>query len=326
MTDIAQAEENLLLKALRDSARLCVAVSRDTGIAGLEKDGAGPVTVGDWGSQALVCAALQEALPTDPIVGEEDASKLRDPQNEDLVRKTMSHIRAVRADASEEQVLQWIDRGVHEGRVDRFWTVDPIDGTKGFLRGDQYATALALVLEGEVVLGGLACPNLEIPTPGGAIHGVALVARRGHGTWAYPLEGGGGVRVRVSPETDTARARFCESWEKAHSAHDSAAQVAAYLGITRESRRMDSQAKYGVVASGDAEIYLRLPTRVGYVEKIWDHAAGAIVVEEAGGKVSDIYGAPLDFMQGRRLEKNRGVIVTNGVIHDKVLAAVASLG
>ena len=88
---------------------------------------------------------------------------------------------------------------------------------------------------------------------------------------------------------------------------------------------MDSQVKYGVVASGDAEIYLRLPTRVGYVEKIWDHAAGAIVVEEAGGRASDMYGAPLDFTQGRRLEKNRGVIVTNGAIHDRVIEAVSTL-
>ncbi len=224
-----------------------------------------------------------------------------------------------------ERVFSWIDRGVHEGAVERFWTVDPIDGTKGFLRGDQYATALALIEGGQVVLGGLACPNLELPTPLGTLKGVILLARRGAGTWAYPMEGGAGAQLHVSPEKDTAQSRFCESWEKAHSAHDHAAQVASHLGITREPRRMDSQVKYGVVASGDAEIYLRLPTRVGYVEKIWDHAAGAIVVEEAGGRASDMYGAPLDFTQGRRLEKNRGVIVTNGAIHDRVIEAVSTL-
>ncbi|MFW6032399.1 MAG: inositol monophosphatase family protein [Phycisphaeraceae bacterium] len=72
-------------------------------------------------------------------------------------------------------------------------------------------------------------------------------------------------------------------------------------------------------------MYLRLPTRADYREKIWDHAAGAIVVEEAGGKVTDIEGKPLDFSRGRKLENNRGVIATNGPIHDAVLEAVGAV-
>jgi 3'(2'), 5'-bisphosphate nucleotidase len=85
---------------------------------------------------------------------------------------------------------------------------------------------------------------------------------------------------------------------------------------------MDSQAKYAGLARGDASIYLRLPTRKDYQEKIWDHAAGLIVVEEAGGRVTDVRGAPLDFGRGGTLAGNSGVIATNGPIHDEVLAAV----
>jgi 3'(2'), 5'-bisphosphate nucleotidase len=85
---------------------------------------------------------------------------------------------------------------------------------------------------------------------------------------------------------------------------------------------MDSQAKYAALARGDAEIYLRLPTRPGYVEKIWDHAAGFLVIEEAGGRVTDIEGKRLDFTCGSRLERNRGVIATNGLLHQRVLEAV----
>lgn len=61
------------------------------------------------------------------------------------------------------------------------------------------------------------------------------------------------------------------------------------------------------MSRGDAEIYLRLP-RPGkrYEEKIWDHAAGVVVVEEAGGRVTDVYGKPLDFSQGRTLKENTG--------------------
>ena len=120
--------------------------------------------------------------------------------------------------------------------------------------------------------------------------------------------------------------RFCESVESGHSAHGDAAEVAARLGITAAPVRMDSQAKYAVVARGEAEIYLRLPTRADYREKIWDHAAGALIVAEAGGVVTDILGRPLEFQHGRELVANRGVIVSNGRLHAKVIQAIKEIG
>jgi 3'(2'), 5'-bisphosphate nucleotidase len=98
--------------------------------------------------------------------------------------------------------------------------------------------------------------------------------------------------------------------------------VAELLGIRREPYRIDSQCKYAAVARDDASIYLRLPTRADYREKIWDHAAGKVIVEAAGGRVSDVEGRALDFTHGRTLEANRGVVATAGGIHDEVLAAV----
>ncbi|MFN8519969.1 MAG: inositol monophosphatase family protein [Chloroflexota bacterium] len=70
--------------------------------------------------------------------------------------------------------------------------------------------------------------------------------------------------------------------------------IGELLGVTAPPLRLDSQAKYGLVARGDASIYLRI-LRGDYVECIWDHAAGSIVVEEAGGTVSDVTGAALDW-------------------------------
>ncbi|MDX1429115.1 MAG: inositol monophosphatase family protein, partial [Rhodothermales bacterium] len=77
---------------------------------------------------------------------------------------------------------------------------------------------------------------------------------------------------------------------------------------------------------GDAEIYMRLPTRADYVEKIWDHAAGMLVVEEAGGQVTDIDGKRLDFSHGDGLAENSGVIATNGKLHDAVIEALREVG
>jgi 3'(2'), 5'-bisphosphate nucleotidase len=87
---------------------------------------------------------------------------------------------------------------------------------------------------------------------------------------------------------------------------------------------MDSQAKYGILARGEVTLYLRVPSSAepGYTENIWDHAAGSIIAEEAGGRVTDISGRPLDFSSGIKMEKNRGVLVSNGILHEVVLKAL----
>ena len=86
---------------------------------------------------------------------------------------------------------------------------------------------------------------------------------------------------------------------------------------------MDSQCKYLAVARGDADLYLRLPTRKGYQEKIWDHAGGILVVLEAGGQVTDISGKAPDFRHGSSLSQNEGMVVTNGKSHSAVVKAVS---
>ena len=132
--------------------------------------------------------------------------------------------------------------------------------------------------------------------------------------------------IRVNEQTDPGLIRFCESVEAAHSSHGDAARIADHLAITAPPARLDSQAKYAVVARGEAEAYLRLPRDSQYREKIWDHAAGLLVVTEAGGRVTDIFGNDLDFSLGYRLEKNRGVVATNTPVHENVLGSIKALG
>ena len=95
------------------------------------------------------------------------------------------------------------------------------------------------------------------------------------------------------------------------------------LGVSTPPIRCDSMVKYGLIARGDASVYLRFP-RGGYAECVWDHAAGQVLVEAAGGRVSDGRGARLDFRCGRKLRENAGVIATNGLLHEAVLDAVAA--
>lgn len=314
------------LAAVREAARLCLTVQQRLAGGVLDKADRSPVTVADFGSQALICRALQEAFPNDPIIAEEDAAELRQPEQRAVLDRVVEAVRALRPEADAEAVCAWIDQGRTDHYQQRFWTLDPIDGTKGFLRREQFAVALALIVDGEVQLAALACPSLngdpQTPAPVGTIY----TAVRGAGARQYAMDGGDGIPLRVSTRTEAGAARYCESVEAAHSAQGDAAAVAAHLGLQAEPVRIDSQAKYALVARGTADLYLRLPTRVGYVEKIWDHAAGALVIEEAGGRVTDMHGRPLSFRHGRLLAENQGVVATNGPLHEPVLAALRDLG
>ncbi|MBM4016480.1 MAG: 3'(2'),5'-bisphosphate nucleotidase, partial [Planctomycetes bacterium] len=133
------------------------------------------------------------------------------------------------------------------------------------------------------------------------------------------------VATRVAPTADGARARIVESVESGHGDHASHERVRAALLCATPSVRLDSQAKYAVLARGDGEIYLRMPTSADYRENLWDQAAGARIIEEAGGRVTDVDGRPLDFTRGRKLLGNQGIVATNGALHGAVLAAIRTL-
>lgn len=311
------------LQAVREAAALCQQIRQQVPPASIEKSDNSPVTIADFGAQALICRALAAAFPGDPVVAEEDTAALRDPSLAPQLESATHFVQTWVPDATPERVLQWIDHG--NGQVGpRYWTLDPIDGTQGFLRGDQYAIALALVVAGNVQVGLLACPALSLD--GGESEGVVLVAVRGQGTQCLPLDTGSAVPARSLSVTASEGAGFrcVESME--HGDKPLQQAIAQAVGFSQPALRMDSQAKYAVVAAGQAALYLRLPSpkTPDYREKIWDHAAGVLVVEEAGGRVTDMLGQPLDFLSGDRLINNRGVVVSNGAIHDAVLTALRS--
>jgi len=318
-------ELDIAVRAVARACGLCVSVQRTLVSAEtVAKKDRSPVTVADFGVQALVAADLAGAFGDIPVVGEEDAGQLRAAEGRELCARVCSAVRAVDPGLDESQVLAAIDRGMYAGGpTGRHWALDPIDGTKGFLRGDQYAIALALIEEGEVVLGVLGCPNLPVRGAGDGPRGCLFFAQRGGGAHQARVDGSGAVRIHVTEIDDPARASFCESVESAHTAQDESARVAERLGVSVPPFRIDSQCKYAAIARGDSSIYLRLPTRADYEEKIWDHAAGAIIVAEAGGRVSDIAGKPLDFSKGRSLRANKGVVATNGRLHERVIGAIA---
>lgn len=318
-----ELERAVAIRAAIKATALCRDVQ--AGIKSAEritKADSSPVTVADFGSQAIVNLEIKEAFPDDQIMAEEDSSALR--SSERLRFEVVSRVCRFIKDIAEDEVLTAIDYGKFTGcSRGRYWAVDPIDGTKGFLRGEQYAVAIGLIENGKVVVGVLGCPNLALDfIDESSEKGSLLVAVQDQGAYMRAYTSEREREIRVSRVKDPAKARFTESYESAHSSHHRSARIAELLAIKKAPLRMDSQCKYAVVARGEVTIYLRLSVRADYQEKVWDHAAGSIIVQEAGGMITDSNGRALDFSAGRQLSKNKSIIATNGAIHEAVLAAL----
>jgi 3'(2'), 5'-bisphosphate nucleotidase len=329
-------ELSFAVEAVRSAVQICRDVQGEIVPGRWDKQDRTPVTVADLAVQAVVSAALAAAYPNDPLMAEEGSSELRDPAWAELLAHVTAHVQQVRSGRpGSSQVLDWIERGQHpldSGR--RYWILDPVDGTKGFLRKEQYAIALALVDRGEILVGVLACPNLpgaldRAPAAGSPARGQIYAAVRGRGAERIDLGPANEIisrePIHVSTNADPALARWCERVESSDRNHDLTAQVVERVGIRLPPDRLDSQAKYAVVARGEASLYLRHSLNRDYREKVWDHAAGVLVTQEAGGRVTDVSGKPLDFSIGRELSANLGIVATNGLLHDRVLAAVGEV-
>lgn len=324
---VDRPEVRFALEAVREATLLVRTVQREMVTPALTKSDRSPVTVADYAAQAAVSRRLAQAFPQDVLVGEEDAGDLRSPEQRAALEQVTGFVGRVAAGATTEQVCQWIDRGGGQPGA-RYWTLDPVDGTKGFLRAEQYAIALALVIEGRVRLGVLGCPNLsdgwrcESGGPGSLV-----VAAMGEGTWTTPLAGNGFRRLHVSERAVPADARLLRSVESGHTNVDKMGELVTALGAKAEPVLMDSQAKYAVLAAGEGDLLFRLLSadKPNYREKIWDQAAGSLVVEEAGGRITDLDGKGLDFTQGRSLASNRGIAASNGRLHDAALAALRKI-
>lgn len=207
------------------------------------------------------------------IVAEEDIQTISKDDSADLVAAVVDTVNESLASASKyglqspettlgtSEVLAAISRCNSTGGLSgRHWVLDPVDGTLGFVRGDQYAIALALIEDGNAVLGVLGCPNYPLKAEWLNYHyqyhetmsessstisdrwgkGCVLYARKGSGeAWLQPLISGDKVLewpncarlIQVSSTDDPALATLCEPVERANSNHSFTAGLAHSVGL-----------------------------------------------------------------------------------------------
>lgn len=307
----------------RMAASICQSIQAELIVA--EKSGHEPVTIADYASQALILHALAGNFEDDAVLAEEHAEEfellLSEPQRR-LVQRYVED--ALGGYVFAEDVSAYLDFG-RQREADRLWVVDPIDGTKGFVAQRHYCVAIGLLIAGEPVLGVLASPGFYSDEADPPVDlGVLTYATRGGGAFMEPLAGGKREPVRVSATDDPQRAILLTSYENQHTDIDLIRRVEAAMGRGPDApiRRLDSQDKHAMIANGLGDLYLRMAPNPAYQERLWDHTAGYAIVTEAGGQVTDLLGQPLDFTAGPTFSRNRGVLVSNGTLHERALEAI----
>ena len=239
------------------------------GALGVEmKPGDEPVTVADRRGSEIICAGLAAAFPADPVISEE----LPPPPGAQL--------------------------------GERLWLVDPIDGTKDFIRGeDGYSVMLGLVRDGRPALGVVYQPaqdRMFYATPEGA-----WVTRGEH------VEA-----MHVSSVAAASDVRLVASKSHRSATID---EVKSRLGITGETNVGSVGVKLCLIALGVHDLYVNPAAKT----KAWDSCAPEAILVRAGGRLTDFDGEALDYRG--ELAHQRGLIASNGLVHAEVLAKVAPL-
>jgi len=321
-----QRELDVAIEVMRQAAQMTEQIRGKSGRPqAIQKPDESPVTIADFAVQAMICHVLKTEFPADAIVAEEDADTLRSPEMATVLALVTGYLLPHFPHAEAHAVCDWIDQG-NDTPTERFWVLDPVDGTRGFVRGDQYALALALIENGRIVLGVLACPALGLQFEG--VPGQLFYAVRGGGAFAVAQDSGSAIRLELTEQVEPDHFHLLESVETDHNDRQRQELIARSLGMILSPLRVDSQAKYALLAAGMGALYLRLPPERApdQREKIWDHAAGVLIVEEAGGLVTDLDGQPLDFSVGALLAANRGIVAGVTRIHKQAIRALSTDG
>jgi len=309
----------------RSAARVCRALAaqlkEDGQLAVVDKDDLTPVTLVDFVLQALISSALRREFPQDGFLAEESGATLADQPElrQRLLRYAQQYIdpqmdeSALPAllDAREASSTQHGDAQ----RMHRTWVVDPLDGTRGFVSGKGFCIGIALIdSHGSAQLAGLAAARDDS-------HMSIYVAQRNVGCFELLPNAEQSRRVVLDRskssgflQSDVSNA---SAWTLSLSAY---AKQAGWCPLPFGSainppRRLccGSLIKYAALLDGSVELFVQLDADVGRGErpgwKCWDHAAGVLCVEAAGGFVLDGEGGAIRFNHGKAQFSPPGLVL-----------------
>lgn len=270
------------------------------------------VTVADLAGQILILRTLAEMVPGERVWAEEEATSLKNTRRLGRVRELVEDV--LDKSVSEGELIELISyRGGEE--TERTWLLDPIDGTKGFVRTGHYASTLATLEQDRVSRAWLAVPGDKEKSPG--VSGYLFTAEHEAGAKRIDLLNGDVKHLEAPADLplDGGVVRIAAT----RANHIDLPPTVDPDKWHAEPYAIDSIAKYAALAVGVAHIYPRKPSRWTGPFYCWDHAAGALILKETGGVTTDLAGKPLDWSAGVRLTNNRGIFAAaHPSIHEQL--------
>ncbi|MEP6820466.1 MAG: 3'(2'),5'-bisphosphate nucleotidase CysQ [bacterium] len=189
----------------------------------------------------------------------------------------------------------------------RVWMIDPLDGTTGFIDGNgDFAVQIGLTENGECVLGVVYQP----------LTGALYRAVRGGGTW-IERPGREPEQGRVSDHGEISTMRLAASRSHRSPRMD---KVVEAFGLKEEIRRGSVGIKVGLIVEQQSDLYVHLSPRT----KQWDTCAPQVILHEAGGCMTDLFGLPLRYNHADVQNRN-GVVASNGVSHPRIVELLKPL-
>ncbi len=272
---------------------------RETGTKTIEKKDHSPVTLADYAGQIYINYQLKKEFPTDQLIAEENVEDLSDNQ-EILIKKCFKDLN-IPINKFESTINY---RGSPSNRQ---WTIDPIDGTKGFIEDLSYAIGIGFLIDSEPIVSAIAAPNYDK-------RGLAIFrAELGQGAQAS-YSGEKFIPIKVSSQADMKKAKVCISLHNVSKATLAFLEKHSIHGKNRVA--MDGMGKFCKIADGTADFYFHLNRSKMYS---WDYCPGELLVREAGGKSTDILNNRLKFQGNQCVISAPGYVFSNSELHESLL-------
>ncbi len=273
---------------------------RKHGFESFLKSDQSPVTLADFASQIYIISKLKQFFPNDEIIAEEGDIEFIDLKAENLIKRCFNELNFEKLKVIKEII------GFRGKSSARQWTIDPIDGTKGYQKGLSYAVGIGFMVKSKPRVCAIAVPNYNEKL-------LAIFAAEENQGAQAKYDDNDFKQIRVNQNEDIQNIRLCHSL---HYDQPWVLNFAKKIGIKRFIQ-IDSMAKFCMVAEGTADLYIK-PLDEDH-SFTWDFMPGDLIVKEAGGEVTDLNGAPLKFNNERCLWTAPGIITSNSILQKKIL-------
>jgi 3'(2'), 5'-bisphosphate nucleotidase len=274
-------------------------------ILSFKKEDESPVTLADFASQIFIISKIKELFPEDQIIAEEDSGSFLNLNTEDIIKKCYNSLDLVIEDNFKDTLNYRVSISKRQ------WTIDPIDGTKGFQKHLAYAIGVGFMVQSEPTVCAISVPNYNERNL------TIFSAEKNHGA-KVSYGNQNFTPINVSKNKIVKNFRMC------HSLHYDKPWVmnfARSLGITGFVQ-MDSMAKFCMVADSTADLYIKpLNLKRSFT---WDFLPGDLLVKEAGGSITDLNGNSIKYLNEKCIITAPGLIASNGVLHKDLLKVLKS--